>query len=101
MTYGALSATFYQYREDIFKGIKAKNTKIFEKKSGLRSDVDSFEEQEEELSLLKKFTKKTSASSKTPPFYSWQCVTLYLDNKTIDFVIEDMDDLFAFLNFAS
>ena len=33
------------------------------------------------------------------PFYAWQCVTLYFTNKTVDFVIEDEESIFVFLNF--
>jgi len=35
------------------------------------------------------------------PFYSWQCISIYLDYKTLDFVIEDEDHLFAFINFIN
>jgi len=33
------------------------------------------------------------------PFYAWQCVTLHLENKTLDFVITDEEALFTFINF--
>lgn len=33
------------------------------------------------------------------PFYAWQCVTLHLEHKTLDFVITDEEALFTFINF--
>ena len=33
------------------------------------------------------------------PFYSWDCVTLCLENKDIDLVIKDEQDLKKFLQF--
>jgi len=32
------------------------------------------------------------------PFYCWQCVSLKLKNRTVDFVIEDEEALFSFIN---
>lgn len=44
--------------------------------------------------------EKNSLADKHP-FYAWQCFSLYLDYKTIDFVIENEEHLFSFINLVN
>ena len=31
------------------------------------------------------------------PFYAWDCVSLKMETRTVDFVIEDYNDMFSFI----
>jgi hypothetical protein len=43
--------------------------------------------------------EKDPPSIDKEPFYAWECVTLYLTNKTLDFVFDNPESLFIFINF--
>lgn len=51
------------------------------------------------LKRLRSYADREPPNINEHPFYAWQCVTLYLQNKTIDFVFENDDSLFTFINF--
>eukprot|EP00347_Sterkiella_histriomuscorum_P014968 403358814 len=80
LVYGAFSCTFNQYKEDIFKGIQAKNNYL-NRKATINAQKN-----------LKKYEKMSHQINE--PFYCWECVSIITLHRTIDFVIENETSLF-------
>eukprot|EP00347_Sterkiella_histriomuscorum_P008267 403345734 len=114
--YGAFTCTFQQYQDDILKCIYQKNRQLlnpaatpifngkqedFQKTAHFMKSTMSHSKSEQVLGVS---TRRTSffGKSKLPPqepFYSWQCVSLFTDTRTIDFVFENEDEMFAFIQY--
>ncbi|CDW84160.1 UNKNOWN [Stylonychia lemnae] len=96
--YGAFTCTFTQYREDIFKSVQQKN-----KQRTLTSSPSSLDKTgtfiEQKGSMKRSSIQGRRNIYFREPFQCWQCVSLFTEFRTIDFVILEEDDLFSFLNF--
>lgn len=79
MVYGSFTTTFLQYKEEIIRVIELQ-------KEIRRSAIIKVEE------------KKRLFESLKETFYSWNCVSIINYKRTYDFEIEDVDQLWTFIN---
>ena len=93
--YGAVTETFVNRRKDCLHAMMAEKAKVIDphnlkhKYRADNSDVFSHVTRESKAVMLKRL-KTMKLSTKDNLFYSWECVSLVLENCTVDFVIKDM-----------
>jgi hypothetical protein len=110
ITYGPFSSNFKQYETEIISGLKIINEKRYRdwvsnfKHNFTHSEIILHKDLETKAnadasSPLKKMSYFDSVSQRQVPFYGWECVSIIMESRTYDFVIQNDDHLFALMNF--
>lgn len=93
--YGAVTETFVNRRKDCLHAMMEEKAKVIDphnlkhKYRDGDSNVFSHVTRESKAVMLKRL-KTMKLSTKDNLFYSWECVSLVLENCTVDFVIKDV-----------